>query len=106
MSTVHLLYIQSCTSVVRITNGITPNEGRVEILYNGAWGTVCDSGWDLREASVVCRNLGYVAAEEALWNSQFGQGSGTFVLDGVSCGGRESDIFLCDYGPSWNHQRL
>ena len=41
-------------------------EGRVEIFFGDSWGTICDDGWGLEEADVVCRQLGYDHAEEAI----------------------------------------
>ena len=44
---------------VRLVGGETPHEGLVEICLNGVWGSVCGYSWLARDASVVCRQLGY-----------------------------------------------
>jgi len=50
---------------VRLVNGLTPLEGRVEICINHAWGTVCDRSWATADANVVCKQLGYQARGES-----------------------------------------
>ena len=67
----------------------------MEVLYNGSWGTICDNGWDLRDARVVCRMLGFKGALDATTSARFGQGSGDILLDLVGCDGTEGNLAEC-----------
>ncbi|XP_030833788.1 deleted in malignant brain tumors 1 protein isoform X3 [Strongylocentrotus purpuratus] len=88
---------ETSTPTVRLVGGSSDNEGRVEILYDGQWGTVCDDLWGLEDAGVVCRMLGFDEASEAPGSARFGQGSGTIWLDDVMCSGEETDLAGCPH---------
>lgn len=44
---------------LRLVSGNNPSSGRLEILKNGLWGTVCSSQFDKVDADVACKQLGY-----------------------------------------------
>ncbi|KAM4530052.1 uncharacterized protein PAE49_022712 [Odontesthes bonariensis] len=77
--------------------------GRVEVLNEGSWGTVCDDDWDLNDAQVVCRQLGCGSAQSALQSAQFGQGSGEIWLDDVDCSGGERYLSECSHSGFGEH---
>ena len=82
---------------LRLDGGNWKGEGRVEIFYNGYWGTVCDDDWDMNDARVVCRQLGFPNVESAPHSARFGSGSGQIWLDNVGCSGSESSILDCSH---------
>ncbi|KAF5889066.1 deleted in malignant brain tumors 1 protein-like, partial [Clarias magur] len=88
---------------IRLVGGSHSCSGKVEVYYNYLWGTVCDDGWDMNAAQVVCTQLGCGIAVRAHENAAFGQGSGPIWLDDVQCSGSESSITQCTHRGFGNH---
>ena len=92
-----LLFTANSTGLVRLVNGDHPAQGNVEIRYNltSPWGTICSSGWDIKDARVACRQLGYADAVAATIESSFGRGRGSIWLSNFRCNGFENKISEC-----------
>ena len=83
------------SSTIRLVGGRNQYEGRVEVYRNEEWQTVCDDSWDIKEAEVVCRQLGYGYAILAIRGAAFGQGSGGQWERDWSCTGNEGSLDGC-----------
>jgi len=112
---VNFMLLAMAKAAVRLANGGTQFEGRVEVYYNGEWGTVCDDNWDIVDAkcvtidsvlfvltlvhSVVCQELGYGGAIRAYTDSFFGSGSSSMPiwLDEVRCTTRDRNLSECGH---------
>ena len=86
--------------MVRLGGGNGVNTGRVEVYYNNTWGTVCDNGWNMNDATVVCRELGFPGAISSSCCAAFGQGTGPIWLNDVQCTGSERSLSSCSH-PGW-----
>ncbi|XP_069056627.1 CD5 antigen-like isoform X2 [Pleurodeles waltl] len=89
---------------VRLTDGSTSCSGRVEVNKDGRWGNVCDDGWDIKDAQIVCRQIGCGAAKLASASAMFGSGSEStpILMKDVECSGTENDLGQCQHEENVN----
>ena len=81
-----------------VNTGSTQFGGRLEVYYNNEWGTVCDDGWGSSDATVACRQMGFVGVSDSD-SSLFGSGasSQSIWLADVACSGSESWLIDCSH---------
>ena len=82
---------------VMLVGGAEQRKGRVEIVYRGQHGTICDYNWDYNDAKVVCKMLGYENGGYPVSGSHYGNGTGEILLDKVECTGEEASLLGCKH---------
>jgi len=92
---IYLLCLTLGSSDLRLVAGRDQYEGRLEVYRSGEWQTVCDDSWDIKEAEVVCRQLGYGYAVLATQGAAFGEGSGQQWEREWHCNGNETSLDDC-----------
>ena len=80
---------------LNLDGNVNPTRGRVEVFLNDEWGTVCDDGWQINEADVICRQLGFTYATMAVKEAYFGKGTGPIHKRFVDCLGTEEQLKDC-----------
>ncbi|XP_064613916.1 neurotrypsin-like [Liolophura sinensis] len=84
-----------CTGLpIRLTNTYS---GRLEVYRGGKWGTVCEERWDILEARVICRQMGYASAIRVFRARDTSPGGGPIHMTQVNCTGNEADFFSCPF---------
>ena len=83
--------------LVRLINGKSNAEGRVEVLVDGVWRRVCAQNWELNDGHVVCRTMGYSHALNAGYYERFGRGKQSTSINNVQCKGDERNFTLCTH---------
>ena len=81
---------------LRLVGGVQPNEGRVQIYFEGEWGAVCSKHWNFQDGRVACRQLGFADAAKVT-DDEFGsiKENERVWLDELECDGTESALHDC-----------
>ncbi|XP_051874631.1 deleted in malignant brain tumors 1 protein-like [Pristis pectinata] len=88
---------------IRLANGKNPCQGRLEVFFNGTWGTVCSDSFVMKNAEVVCTQLNCGSAASVKNIAAFGEGSGPIWLDDVKCRSDDSLLWQCPSSPWGQH---
>ena len=85
----------------RLVNGPNEQSGHLEIYEDGKWGYVCNEQFDLKDAKVACRMMGYSKAVRVLTNGSDSPRSGPMLMSQLQCDGTEDQLSHCDYDDAY-----
>lgn len=83
--------------------GVGDNDGFVRVNYRDGYGYVCDDFWDLTDANVVCKQLGFEGADEAYIGGTVPVAGAAYYLDNLNCTGDEASLLYCTHGGFGSH---
>ncbi|XP_027702573.1 scavenger receptor cysteine-rich domain-containing protein SCART1-like isoform X1 [Vombatus ursinus] len=89
-----------CSDFLRLKDGQSRCDGKVEIFLHGVWGPVLDGAWDLNGAQVLCRQLQCGKAERVYTSLTSGPGVGSVGLSSMKCMGNETQLGQCNMSTS------
>eukprot|EP00092_Neocalanus_flemingeri_P030752 GFUD01033395.1.p1 GENE.GFUD01033395.1~~GFUD01033395.1.p1 ORF type:complete len:725 (+),score=108.76 GFUD01033395.1:33-2207(+) len=92
-----VICLATTTVAIELRGGSVPSEGNLFVNDK----PVCDDSWDISDAMVACRMLGYPSGSATI-ESQFGSVPSVFIFDDVNCNGYEESLFECSYNPNDN----
>ncbi|XP_078342476.1 fibroblast growth factor receptor 1-A-like [Oculina patagonica] len=86
-----------CKVPVRLNGANIEYGGRVEVFFKGKWGKICRNKWNIDDAKVICRQLGFKGAvAEFIGSDVKGEDAIPFVMSDVACTGDESELASCE----------
>ncbi|CAI8004444.1 Neurotrypsin, partial [Geodia barretti] len=98
-----LLFVASCVDgQVRLVDGATDVEGRVEICFSRRWGTISGDGWTQTESTVICNDLGYEATGND-YSVRPATNSMPVFIKTVRCTGRQLSLLECGFRRNLTH---
>lgn len=82
---------------LRLVGGLHDREGRLEVLFNDTWGSVCSKGFGWTAAHVACRALGFGGVDGVSDAAEYGRSTGAIWLSHVDCAGTEVRLEHCAF---------
>ena len=91
-------YIDKCDSgIIRLGGSGTESSGRVEVCIDSVWTSLCDQNWDLKDAQVACRDLGYSPFGAVPTYGCYTEGQLSFGITSINCTGYEEALMNCSH---------
>lgn len=79
---------------IRLVDGTSYINGRIELEKNGQWGAICGNVWNDKNTKVACRQLGFLGVTRYYFKAA---SSGSVLIGSVRCGGNEDSLWRCRY---------